>query len=101
MKLSVSRWAAAFAAVVLLVLPGASRAANHAVRPATPAFDVFDSDPWRPDVYPPERAAMSPVVQSVPLADEGHVVRQPAAKNERWLRMLLRFFLGWWTGGAR
>ena len=102
MNRSASRWAASVAVALLAVVPGGSRAENHPTRPAEPSFEVvFDSDPWRPDVYPPERAAGQPVSVSASGLDDARAARQPAAKNERWLRLLLRFFVGLWTGGAR
>ena len=100
MKLSASRLAAPLAAALLLFLPAPSRAENHPVRPLQPSLDFFDSDPWRPDVYPPERAAPQ-LAQSVPASEDVLSARQPAAKNERWLRLVLRFLLGWMAGGAR
>lgn len=100
MKPRFGRSAASVAAALFLVLPGAARATDQPVRPVNPSFEVWESDPWRPDVGPPDRNVALQAGQTAPEAAR-LAERQPANRNERWTRIVLRYLLAYLTGGAR
>lgn len=100
MKPRIGRSAASVAAAVVLFLPAAVRATDLPTRPSNPSFEYWESDPWRPDVGPPDRNAIVQSGQAVPAADN-LAERQPVNRSERWTRIVLRYLLAFLTGGAR
>ncbi len=100
MKPRIGRSAASLAAAVVFLLPAAVRAADDPIRPVNPSFDYWESDPWRPDVGPPDRNATVQTNQAAPEADKAGE-RQPVNRSERWTRIVLRYLLAFLTGGAR
>lgn len=95
----VPRSAASVAAALMLFLPPPAHAARLPERLGEPLIEVWESDPWRPDVYPPPAAWQ--VNTTVSADEDALTARQPANRSEWWVRLLRRFFAAVLTGGLR